>query len=89
MTLGYTRTGLAVSLPTRRSPDEDSFTGWTRGDHVDAARILAEHGEREADPKIQPWCVRWAKEHRALGRRSRKALQIRGAAETSILRGRR
>ncbi len=90
MILGYTRAGHAVLLPWRRSPDMERFVGWTRGDHIDASRILVEHGEREQDPKVGPWCTRWAKIHRAMGKSARKRASIRGAAEISIrLRGSR
>lgn len=88
MVLGYTRTGIEVFLPTRRSPDKRRFVGWTRGDHVDASRIFAEHGDREGDPEVKEWCKRWAKTHRLVGRSSRVGL-IRAAAETSIRFSRR
>lgn len=83
MVLGYTRSGLAVLLPTGRA-DDASFAGWSRGDHVDAARILAEHSEREADPEVGPWCKQWSKAHKDLGKKTRKLLLIRGGAETTI-----
>lgn len=83
MVLGYTRTGLPVLLPTSSTPDMKQFADWTRGDHRDASSILAEHGEREPDPKIGSWCTRWASAHRALGKSS-KEVHVRGAAETSI-----
>lgn len=87
MVLGYTRAGLPVLLPTRRAPDANiataMFLDWTRGDHVDASRILMEHGERETDPKIGSWCTHWARAHRAIGK-SPKAVHVRGAAEASI-----
>jgi hypothetical protein len=90
MVLGYTRTGITVFLPTRRTPDADSFVGWSRGDHVDASRILMEHGEREVDEQVGRWCVRWARMHRVTARPPRRVRhRIRGAAETAILsRGR-
>lgn len=88
MVLGYTRTGIEVFLPTRRSPTKRRFVDWTRGDHVDAARILAEHGDRENDPDVKSWCKRWAKVHRLVGRSSRAVL-IRAAAEISIRETRR
>lgn len=93
MVLGYTRAGHEVLLPNRRTPDMAQFVSWTPGDHVDASRILVEHGEREEDP-IGHWCVNWADEHRALGKRVRRKkkrrTRILGAAETAILsRGRR
>jgi hypothetical protein len=83
MVLGYTRSGLAVLLPTSRV-DDAGFAGWSRGDHVDAARILAEHSERERDPEVGPWCKQWSKAHKELGKSSRKQLLIRGGAETVI-----
>jgi hypothetical protein len=83
MVLGYTRTGIEVFLPVSSSPDMRTFTTWTRGDHVDASRILAEHGDREGDPEAKEWCKRWSKVHRTVGRSTRAAL-IRAAAETSI-----
>jgi len=96
MVLGYTRSGHEVLLPTRHAPDMDPFDNWTPGDHLDASRILVEHGEREVDP-IRPWCMNWAEAHGAIGksakkkeRRARKVRsQIRGAAEATILSGRR
>ena len=89
MVLGYTRTGIAVVLPSRRSPELEDFVGWTRGDHVDASHILIEHGEREVDEQAGSWCMRWAKVHRATARPMRRGVHIRGAAETVILPGRR
>ena len=94
--LGYTRSGHEVLLPTRQTPDMDAFVSWTPGDHLDASRILVEHGEREADP-IGPWCTHWAGEHWAIGKRAKKKArrarriraQIRGGAEATILSGRR
>jgi hypothetical protein len=91
--LGYTRAGHEVLLPNRRDPDMAEFVSWTPGDHIDASRILVEHGERETDP-IGPWCALWANEHRAMGKRRKKKKKRRtrvlGAAETTILaRGRR
>lgn len=84
MVLGYTRTGIEVRLPNSRTPDDD-FAGWTRGDHLDASRILTEHGEREKDAELGSWCTRWAKVHRALRKASkRKSARIRGGAEISI-----
>lgn len=88
MILGYTRAGHEVLLPTHRSSDMEKFFGWTRGDHIDASRILREHGERENDPEVGSWCRRWAKVHRAIGKSSRATL-IRAAAETAILSRRR
>jgi hypothetical protein len=83
MVLGYTRTGREVFRPTRRSPASGEFINWTCDDHIDAARILREHGEREQDPKISDWCRRWARTHRAL-RKSARRVSVRGAAEISI-----
>lgn len=90
MVLGYTRTGIAVLLPTSRVSDSDNFVGWSPGDHKDAYRILAEHGEREADPDVGPWCVQWSKAHRDLAKarkvrkKSNSSIRVRGAAETAI-----
>lgn len=89
MVLGYTRNGIEVLLPSRRTPDTDSFADWTRGDHLDAARILLEHSTRERDVEISAWCTRWAKSHRALRKAAKKGPHIRGATETAILAGRR
>jgi hypothetical protein len=90
MVLGYTRAGYAVLLPTGRTPDASSFNDWTRGDHVDASRILAEHGEREPDDQIGSWCERWSKLHRTCSKSRRgMRVRIRGAAETAILSTRR
>jgi hypothetical protein len=90
--LGYTRTGHEVLLPNRRTPDMEQFASWAPGDHLDASRILVEHGEREVDP-IGLWCARWADEHRAIGKRARKKqrhrAQVRGAAEILIRSPRR
>ena len=98
MVLGYTRSGHEVRLPTRETPDMSECGSWTPGDHLDASRILVEHGEREADP-IGPWCTHWAGAHWAIGKRAKKdkkkkrrdraRTQIRGAAEATILAGRR
>ena len=96
LVLGYTRSGHPVLLPTRHTPDMDPFGNWTPGDHLDASRILVEHGEREVDP-IGPWCMHWADAHWEIGnsakkkeRRARRVRsQIRGAAEATILSGRR
>lgn len=87
MVLGYTRAGHEVRLPNRRAPDMAQFVSWTPGDHIDASRILVEHGEREEDP-IGHWCVNWADKHRALGKRARKKkrrTRVLAAAETTIL----
>ena len=90
MVLGYTRSGHPVLLPTCHAPDMAQFVSWTSGDHLDASRILVEHGEREADP-IGPWCTHWAGAHWALGKRAKKKARrardrtrIRGAAEIAI-----
>lgn len=83
-TLGYTRTGHEVLLPTRHAPSAESFLHWTRGDHVDAEHILKEHGEREPDSQISSWCRHWAKTHRGLRKSAAKRVSIRGAAEISI-----
>ena len=97
MVLGYTRSGHEVLLPTRQTPDMDQFDDWAPGDHIDASRILVEHGEREVDP-IGPWCTHWAGAHWAVGKRAKKKArevrtrtqpQIRGAVEARILAGRR
>jgi hypothetical protein len=96
MVLGYTRSGHPVLLPTRQTPDMDQFVGWTAGDHLDASRILVEHGEREVDP-VGPWCTHWAGAHWEIGKKAKKKrkkerrnqTQIRGAAEATILAGRR
>jgi hypothetical protein len=88
MVLGWTRTGIGVFLPTCSSPDVEKFVGWTRGDHVDASRILVEHGERERDPEVGSWCERWAKIHRAVSKSGSAAI-VRAAAETAILSRRR
>jgi len=96
MVLGYTRSGHAVLLPTKQKADEAQFVSWTAGDHLDASRILIEHGERTADPQ-GAWCAQLADVHRVIGgfpkkkkkRKKRKSPQIRGAAEAVILSGRR
>lgn len=64
-------------------PLQEKLVDWTHGDHVDAAGILREHGERETDPEVSSWCRRWAKEHKALQKPARP-VNIRGAAEISI-----
>jgi hypothetical protein len=85
LVLGYTREGHAVLLPTCRTPDADHFVSWTRGDHIDASRILQEHGERETDPTVGTWCESWANTHRRLSSRRRKKLGlVRGAVELAI-----
>ena len=90
LVLGYTRAGHAVLLPSRQAFDEEVCVGWSRGDHIDAGRILREHGERETDPEVGPWCLRWAKVHKEIGRAARKSMAVRGAAEIAIrTRGRR
>lgn len=91
LVLGYTRAGHPVILPTRRTPDMAAFVTWTPGDHLDASRILMEHGEREEDP-IGAWCSHWAGAHWALGKRARrhkKRTRVLGAAEITILSRRR
>lgn len=89
MVLGYTRSGHEVLLPTQKAVDMSQCAGWVPGDHFDAYRILVEHGERAEDP-IGPWCKRWAKAHKAIGKkantkRRRAQAQIRGGAEATIL----
>lgn len=94
MVLGYTRSGHAVLLPVRPATDMSEFVSWTPGDHIDASRILIEHGERAADPHGS-WCKQLADVHRAIGKRTKKRKKknrqvgIRGAAEATILAGRR
>ena len=94
MILGYTRGGCKVLLPTRQDPDMGPFVDWTPGDHLDAARILMEHGERSPDP-LESWCSHWAPAHWELGKHARRKRQkscasvVRGAAETKIIIGRR
>jgi len=96
MVLGYTRSGHEVLLPTRQTPDMSECSSWTPGDHLDASRILVEHGERESDP-VGSWCAHWADVHWSIGKRAKKKLkrakaaraQVRGAAEATILAGRR
>lgn len=83
MILGYTRAGHEVLLPIQRSPDRGDFVDWRRGDHIDASRILREHGEREQDPEVKEWCKHWARAHRAMRKFARRA-HIRAAAEISI-----
>jgi hypothetical protein len=83
MVLGYTRAGHAVMLPTRNADDVEKLVGWTRGDHLDASRILTEHGERERDTEVGSWCESWARSHRTIGRAPRRA-RIRGAAEIRV-----
>lgn len=91
-TLGYTRTGRPVLLPTCGTPDARNamapFVGWVRGDHVDASRILMEHGERETDPKIASRCLRWSNRHWDSAKR-RSSTATRTAAETTVRRRRR
>jgi len=90
LVLGFTRAGHEVLLPTRPTPDMVQFVSWTPGDHLDASRILTEHGEREEEP-IGSWCMSWAKIHWAVGKRARRKAKakrrsgIRGAAEAAIL----
>ena len=94
LVLGYTRSGHPVLLPTHQTPDMSSFVSWTPGDHLDASRILDEHGDRETEP-IGPWCAHWSGAHYEIGKRAKKKkrrkmrAQIRGAAEATILAGRR
>jgi hypothetical protein len=91
LVLGYTRAGYPVLLPARQTPDMSQFVSWTPGDHLDASRILMEHGERESDP-IGSWCAHWAGAHWAIGKSARRKKQrqprIRGAAEIRIGRKR-
>ena len=89
MVLGYTRSGHAVLLPAQKSIDMSLFSNWGPGDHIDASRILVEHGERAEEP-IGHWCKRWAKAHKAIGKKAKKKIrraqaQIRGGAEATIL----
>jgi hypothetical protein len=86
--LGWTRAGHEVLLPSHQTPDMSKFVSWTPGDHLDASRILMEHGEREAEP-IGSWCASWASAHKAVGKSARRARStVRGAAEATILIGR-
>lgn len=91
LVLGYTRAGYPVLLPARQTPDMSQFVSWTPGDHLDASRILMEHGERESDP-IGAWCMHWAGAHWAIGksaRRKKRRASMRGAAEALIRIGRK
>lgn len=87
--LGWTRAGHEVLLPHHQTPDMSKFVSWTPGDHLDASRILMEHGEREAEP-VGSWCASWASAHKAIGKKWRRSRQstVRGAAEATILIGR-
>lgn len=76
-------------LPAQKTVDMALFASWGPGDHIDASRILVEHGERAEDP-IGSWCKRWAKAHKAIGKKAKKKIraaqaQIRGGAEATIL----
>jgi hypothetical protein len=84
MVLGYTRSGIPVLLPTKHTPPLEDFIGWSRCDHIDAAAILQEHGERKADEREGRWCARWAIVHHATAWPPRQA-PIRGGAEIAIL----
>jgi len=89
MVLGYTRSGHDVFLPMQKSADMSLFMNWSPGDHLDASRILIEHGERAEEP-ISSWCKRWAKAHKAIGKKAKKKMRrtqanIRGGAEATIL----
>lgn len=91
MVLGYTRAGHPVLCPTHQVPDMAQFVSWTSGDHLDASRILTEHGERTADHEVGSWCAQWAGAHGALGKatRRRRFAAVRGAAEAAIRVGRK
>lgn len=95
LVLGYTRSGHAVLLPACGKPSLAEFVSWTTGDHLDASRILVQHGERLAADPDGSWCMDWAEAHRAVGKRSNKRSKktrragIRGGAEVAILSGRR
>ena len=89
MVLGYTRSGHEVFLPTQKAISMSQFSGWSPGDHIDAYRILVEHSDRAEDP-LGHWCKRWAKAHKAIGKKAKKKIrkaqaQIRGGAEATIL----
>jgi hypothetical protein len=89
MVLGYTRSGHEVRLPKEKTIDMSLFVNWSPGDHTDASKILIEHGERIEDP-IAHWCKRWAKAHKAIGKKAKKKMRraqanIRGGAEATIL----
>jgi len=98
LVLGYTRAGHAVLLPSHQAPDMGPFERWEPGDHLDAARILTEHGEREVDP-IEAWCAHWAEAHWTVGKSTKRSARdarrtakkararntlVRGAAEATI-----
>lgn len=90
MVLGYTRSGHEVLLPMQKTVDMAAFVGWSPGDHTDASRILIEHGERAEDP-IGHWCKRWAKAHKAVGKKAKKNMRrvqahIHGADATILSR---
>jgi hypothetical protein len=86
LVLGYTRSGHPVLLPTHRTPPLEDFVGWSRCDHIDAAAILIEHGERMTNEREGRWCTRWAIVHRATARPTKQAqAHIRGGAEIAIL----
>lgn len=89
--LGYTRTGREVLRPNSHAPALEDFVGWSRCDHIDASRILQEHGERlqehgerEINARTSRRCLRWAEVHQATARPSRRT-HIRGSAEIAIL----
>jgi hypothetical protein len=84
LVLGYTRTGREVLRPTSHTPALEDFVGWSRCDHIDASRILQEHGERETDEQASRRCTRWAEVHQSTARPPRRA-NIRGSAEIAIL----
>ena len=84
LVLGYTRTGREVLRPTSHAPALEDFVGWSRCDHIDAARILMEHGERMVNEPAGNRCLRWAEVHQETARPARRA-HIRGSAEIVIL----
>jgi hypothetical protein len=89
MVLGYTRSGHEVLLPAQKKVDLSAFASWSPGDHVDAYRILNEHAERAKD-EVSEWCKRWAKAHKAIGKKAKEKMRqntarIRGGAEATIL----
>ena len=79
LVLGYTRSGKPVLEPSRGAPDTNNidtyhrtkrkFSGWTRGDHMDASQMLIDHGERNVGTKVGTWSTRWASVHWDIGGR--------------------
>lgn len=77
--LGYTGSGKPVYVPSRGAPDTNNidtfqktrakFAGWTKADHMDAAKLHEDAAQATSDPKRGRAHSGWSAVHWDLGGR--------------------